>query len=122
MLNRYPRHPPGLAELLKDPLLKHITTADLAQRFAVHPDTVRRWKRTEAPPSVRLALWAISCAGMDCLAVEGHNTVQLMHQIADQYRAQVDQLKRSPHLVHWHRCTPAANQANTHPMRTSDLA
>ena len=110
MLNRYPRHVPGLAELLKDPLLKHITVTDLAHKFEVHPDTVRRWKRTEAPASIRLALWAISCAGLDCLTTEAHNTTALMYQLADTRRAEIEAHNARPHLAQVRHIEAAANE------------
>lgn len=110
MLNRYPNTPPGLRELLADPMLKHVTVADLAHRFDVHPDTVRRWKRTEAPPSIRLALWAISCAGLDCLTTEAHNTAALMHQLATTCRAEMEAMKARPHVVEMRHFQAAANE------------
>lgn len=82
MLNRFPRTPPSLAELLTDPLLATTRSTDLARAFNVSPRTVRRWKNAEAPASVRLALWAFSCHGLHLRQVEAGNLAALLAQLA----------------------------------------
>jgi len=54
VLNRFPKYIGRLAEVLADPLLKHLTTRDLAEFFDVSERTIRRWKSTETPRHVLL--------------------------------------------------------------------
>ncbi len=54
MLNRFPKHLGSLDDLLRDPLLKHLTTHDLATFLDVSERTIRRWKNAETPRHVLL--------------------------------------------------------------------
>lgn len=64
MLNRYPKHVPSLRELLEDPLLSALANHQIGRAFGVSERTVRRWKATEAPISIRVALWVFSTEGL----------------------------------------------------------
>jgi len=77
MLNRFPKPTPTLTELLRDPLLKNLSTEQLANFAQVHKRSVQRWKKSDAPASVRLALWAFSCQGLDLR----HSETQRLQQI-----------------------------------------
>lgn len=97
MLNRYPKHVPTFIELLQDPLMKRLTNQAIGRAFGVSERTVRRWKATEAPVSVRVALWVFSCEGLEIRYCE---------------RARLSQLIGPPGAAHlvggW---VPAANDA-----------
>lgn len=70
MLNRLPKHPPGLDELLAD--LGHPCPVSVAKALDVSPSTVRRWKRTRAPKTALLALWWLSRWGQSAWDCEMH--------------------------------------------------
>ena len=63
MLNRFPRHIPTFAELLKDSLLLRLTNRAIGKAFGVSERTVRRWKCTEAPVSIRVAFVGLYMRG-----------------------------------------------------------
>lgn len=100
MINRYPKEPPTLAELLADPLLKSLTQRDLARFLGITERTLRRWKKTGAPRQSRLLLWAISLHGLDTLQREADNTAALFAGMARSLAEEVDSHRRRiSHLI-----------------------
>ena len=83
MINRYPKEPPTLAELLADPLLRSLKQSDVARFLGVTERTLRRWKTTGAPRQARLLLWAISLHGADTLQSESDRTASLYLSMAE---------------------------------------
>ena len=73
MTDRFPRQLPSIAQLMEDPLLCGVPSAQLCQVFKVSPRTLRRWQAKNAPRAVRLALWAASLEGASNREVEAHN-------------------------------------------------
>lgn len=100
MINRYPKEPPTLADLLADPLLRSLKQSDVARFLGVTERTLRRWKKTGAPRQARLLLWAISLHGLDTLQTESDNTAALFAGMARGLAEEVDaHRRRIAHLV-----------------------
>lgn len=73
MIYRFPRQLPSFAQLMEDPLLSGVPSAQLCKVFKVSPRTLRRWQAKNAPRAVRLALWSASLEGASNREVEAHN-------------------------------------------------
>ena len=100
MINRYPKEPPTLAELLADPLLRSLKQSDVARFLGVTERTLRRWKKTGAPRQARLLMWAISLHGLDTLQTEADNTAALFAGMARGLAEEVDaHRRRINHLI-----------------------
>lgn len=100
MINRYPKEPPTLADLLADPLLKNIKQRDRARFLGITERTLRRWKKTGAPRQSRLLLWAVSLHGLDTLQCESNNTAALFAGMARNLAEEVDaHRRRIDHLL-----------------------
>ena len=70
LLDRMPRHPGTLHELMQD---LNVTGREVARAFAVSARSVRRWRSHEPPKSVLLALWWLTPAGRDAWDCEMTN-------------------------------------------------
>lgn len=90
MLNRLPRYPAPLREIL--PEIGNPSAADLGKALGVSERTARRWMTGRAPRVALLALWWLTPAGMDAADCEASRAAQLAQA---QARAQAAQLAQA---------------------------
>lgn len=93
MIRRFPKAPPTFAQLMDDPLLAGLPEEAVCRVFDVSPRSVRRWRTTGAPRSVRLALWAVSLEGASTWEAEAHNRADMAQGLTRCLSEEVERLR-----------------------------
>ncbi|WIT11129.1 hypothetical protein PFX98_19820 [Paucibacter sediminis] len=108
MLNRLPKDPGNLAQLMAD--LGHPSCARIAKALGVSVRTVERWKRGKTPRVALLSLWWLSREGHSVWDCEMSNRTRLAIQTNEALWRELRRSRGREHLGAEFKARPASNE------------